>query len=121
MVFLDAAVTCLMLVKRDAPINPVLDDPHGTQTNAEEGPLAYDSSDDVGRDAQFFLSDENHPMSGLDENFASLINIKPPSPLRKIVIDPPHPKFVTGRPELRRLAVSHELPSRHGLLYLGIR
>ena len=28
MVFLDAAVTCLMLVKRDAPINPVLDD-HG--------------------------------------------------------------------------------------------
>ena len=26
MVFLDAAVTCLMLVKRDAPINPVLDD-----------------------------------------------------------------------------------------------
>jgi catechol 2,3-dioxygenase-like lactoylglutathione lyase family enzyme len=28
MVFLDAAVTCLMLVKRDASINPVLDD-HG--------------------------------------------------------------------------------------------
>src|SRR5260370_25236849 len=29
MVFLDAAVTCLMLVKRDAPINPVLDDHRG--------------------------------------------------------------------------------------------
>jgi catechol 2,3-dioxygenase-like lactoylglutathione lyase family enzyme len=28
MVFLDAAVTCLMLMKRDPPINPVLDD-HG--------------------------------------------------------------------------------------------
>jgi catechol 2,3-dioxygenase-like lactoylglutathione lyase family enzyme len=28
MVFLDAAVTCLMLVKRDPPSNPVLDD-HG--------------------------------------------------------------------------------------------
>ena len=46
MVFLDAAVTCLMLVKRDAPINPVLDDHGGVHHSfviAHEGyPAALD-------------------------------------------------------------------------------
>jgi hypothetical protein len=92
---------------------------HSRSAGVRSGSFLIRSGLNTGK--RFFLCDENHPMSGLDENFASLTNIKPPSPLRKIVIDPPHPKFVTGRPELRRLAVSHELPSRHGLLYLGIR
>ena len=48
MVFLDPAVTCLMLVKRDAPINPVLDDHGGVHHSfviAHEGyPAALEPS-----------------------------------------------------------------------------